>query len=201
MYQMYAFTRDKHGDHGLFNSEVGLWWRDADFDPPHTTPAGKSDYWSRGNGWVMMALARTLDVLPKDASHRDEYLRNFRQMAAALVPLQRPDGFWNVSLEDSTDFGGPETSGTAMFTYGMAWGINHGVLKRGAYLPAVTRAWNTLSTGALHPDGFLGYVQGTGKQPSDGQPVGYDHRPDFDDFALGAFLLAGSEVYILAPRR
>ena len=122
-------------------------------------------------------------------------------MAAALVPLQRPDGFWNVSLEDSTDFGGPETSGTAMFTYGMAWGINHGVLKRGTYLPVVTRAWHALSSKALHPDGFLGYVQGTGKQPSDGQPGGYDHRPDFDDFALGAFLLAGSEVYILAPRR
>ncbi len=199
MYQMYAFTRDRHGDHGLFNPRDGLWWRDADFDPPHTTPAGKMDYWSRGNGWVLMAFARVLDVLPAAAPHRNEYLRDFRQMAAALVPLQRPDGFWNVSLMDSTNFGGPETSGTAMFTYGMAWGINHGVLDAKTYGPVVARAWTALSTKALHPDGFLGYVQGTGKQPSEGQPVTYDHRPDFDDYALGALLLAGGEVYRLTP--
>ena len=52
---------------------------------------------------------------------------------------------------------------------------------------------------ALHPDGFLGYVQGTGKQPSDGQPLSYNKAPNFEDFGLGAFLLAGSEVYHLAP--
>ena len=26
---------------------------------------------------------------------------------------------------------------------------------------------------AVHPNGFLGYVQGTGKEPKDGQPVTY----------------------------
>ena len=49
----------------------------------------------------------------------------------------------------------------------------------------------------LHDDGMLGFVQGTGKQPSDSQPVTYDSEPDFDDFGLGCFLLAGSEVYQL----
>jgi hypothetical protein len=55
-------------------------------------------------------------------------------------------------------------------------------------------------------DGFLGYVQGTGKQPSEGrpvlngkpQPIGPDDKPDFDDFGLGCFLLAGSEVWRLS---
>jgi hypothetical protein len=51
---------------------------------------------------------------------------------------------------------------------------------------------------ALHDNGFLGWVQGTGKQPSDAQPLGYDVVPNFEDFGLGAFLLAGSEVYKLA---
>ena len=50
---------------------------------------------------------------------------------------------------------------------------------------------------AVHPDGFLGYVQGTGKEPKDGQPVTYDSKPDFDDFGTGCFLLAGSEIYKL----
>jgi len=42
-----------------------------------------------------------------------------------------------------------------------------------------------------------GLVQGTGKEPKDSQPVTYDSQPDFDDFGLGCFLLAGSEVYQL----
>jgi hypothetical protein len=53
-------------------------------------------------------------------------------------------------------------------------------------------------TDALHPNGFLGYVQSTAKQPSDGQPVTYDKAPNFEDYGLGAFLLAGSEIYRLA---
>ena len=50
---------------------------------------------------------------------------------------------------------------------------------------------------AVHPNGYLGYVQGTGKEPKDGQPVAYDSVPDFDDFGTGCFLLAGTEVYKL----
>jgi hypothetical protein len=46
----------------------------------------------------------------------------------------------------------------------------------------------------LHPTGFLGHVQGTGKEPKDGQPVTYDSMPDFEDYGLGAFLLAGCEI-------
>ena len=44
---------------------------------------------------------------------------------------------------------------------------------------------------------FLGWVQGTGKEPKDGQPVSYTSKPDFEDYGLGCFLLAGSEVYKL----
>jgi len=40
-------------------------------------------------------------------------------------------------------------------------------------------------------------VQETGKKPKDGQPVTYDKVPDFEDYGLGCFLLAGTEVYKL----
>ena len=50
---------------------------------------------------------------------------------------------------------------------------------------------------AVHPNGFLGYVQGTGKEPKDGQPVTYKSVPDFEDYGVGCFLLAGTEVYKL----
>lgn len=114
-------------------------------------------------------------------------------MAKALAPLQRKDGFWNASLHDSTNYGGKELSGTALFTYGMAWGVRKGILSSKTYKPIITKAWEGMAN-AVHPDGFLGYVQGTGKQPSDGQPVSYDKIPDFEDYGLGCFLLAGSEM-------
>jgi rhamnogalacturonyl hydrolase YesR len=197
MYDLYSFTKYKHGDKGLYNPEDHLWWRDADFDPPYKEPNGEDCYWSRGNGWVVAALVRTLEMLPKTDPHYNEYLQDYKDMLQALVPIQRADGFWNVSLHDSTNFGGKELTGTAMFAYGMAWGINNGLIDKSTYLPVLTKAWNAMVKDCVHQDGFLGYVQGTGKEPKDGQPVTYTSKPDFEDYGLGCFLLAGTEVYKL----
>jgi len=195
-YQMYLFTRNQHGPGGLYNPKDGLWWRDADFCPPYAEPNGEDCYWSRGNGWVYAALARYMEIAPADEKYRAQYLKDFRSMSKALLACQREDGYWNVSLHDPDHFGGKETSGTALFVFGMAWGIRQGILPAKTYLPAVLKGWKALEE-AVHPNGFLGYVQGTGKEPKDGQPVGYDQAPDFDDYGLGCFLLAGSEMYKL----
>ncbi len=197
MYDMFMFTKTRQGDQGLYNNKDHLWWRDKDFDPPHTSPDGEDTYWSRGNGWVFAALARVLDVMPADAPHRNEYITTFKNMAEALIAVQRKDGFWNVSLHDSTEYGGKETSGTALFTFSLAWGVNNGLLTDSIYKNAAIKGWEGMVNDALHENGFLGYVQGTGKQPSDGQPVTYDKAPNFEDYGLGAFLLAGSEIYKL----
>ena len=50
-------------------------------------------------------------------------------------------------------------------------------------------------------NGFLGYEQGTGGQPSDGQPVTYTSVPTMMTTGSGLFLLAGSQVYQLSPSR
>lgn len=195
-WEMYSWTRDSLAG-GLFNEAEGLWWRDKDFVPPYKEPNGKNCYWSRGNGWVVAALVRVLNEIPADAPHRNEYIRDLEAMCDALVKCQRKDGFWNVSLLDESNYGGKELTGTALFVYGMAWGINNGILERGKYLPVVVKAWNAMVKDAVHDNGYLGYVQGTGKEPKDGQPVAYDSVPDFDDFGTGCFLLAGTEVYKL----
>ncbi|HEY5469163.1 MAG TPA: glycoside hydrolase family 88 protein [Bacteroidales bacterium] len=197
MHEMYLFTKLKHGTTGLYSTVDHLWWRDKDFVPPYKEPNGKSCYWSRGNGWVVAALVRSVEFLPKKSKYSKEYIATLKEMFEALVPLQRTDGFWNVSLMDPTNFGGKEVTGTALFVYGMAWGINQGIISKKTYLPVVQKAWNALVTESLHPDGFLGYVQGTGKEPKDSQPVTYDKVPNFEDFGLGCFLLAGSEMYKL----
>jgi len=195
MYEMYMFTRNEHGDNGLFNEDDGLWWRDADFDPPYTEPNGEDCYWSRGNGWVVAALVRVLNTIPENEKHHEQYMNDYLAMMEALVLIQCEDGFWNASLHDPTNYGGKELTGTSLFVYGMAWGINNGYLEREKYMPVITKAWNGLVNDCLHENGFLGYVQGTGKEPNAGQPVTYDKVPDFEDYGLGCFLLAGTEVY------
>ncbi len=195
MYEMYLFTKTLHGDKGLYNPVDHLWWRDKDFDPPYAEPNGKGCYWSRGNGWVTAALVRTLEFLPDNSPYRKEFITTYKEMVDALVACQREDGFWNVSLLDPSNFGGKELTGTSLFVYGITWGINNGILDRGKYLPVVQKAWKGLVEECVHPNGFLGYVQGTGKEPKESQPVGYDNVPNFEDFGLGCFLLAGTEIY------
>ena len=198
MYELYAFTKYNHGGNGLFDPKTNLWWRDKDFVfPAYKEPNGEGCYWSRGNGWVVAALVRTLQLLPKSDPHYKEYLTDYLNMCKALLPLQREDGFWNVSLKDPSHFGGKELTGTSLFTYGFAWGIIHGFLDKKTFMPAIVKAWNALVKDCVHPDGILGYVQGTGKEPKEAQPVTYDKIPDFEDFGLGCFLLAGSEMYKL----
>lgn len=197
MWDLYNYTRNRHGDKGMFNPKDGLWWRDQDFDPPYKEPNGEDCYWSRGNGWVYAALVRVLNEIPADETHRADYINDFLAMSKAIKECQRTDGFWNVSLHDANHFGGKETSGTALFIYGIAWGINNRLLDRNEYLPIVLNAWNALVKDAVHENGFVGYVQGTGKEPKDGQPVTYDNVPDFEDYGIGCFLLAGTEVYKL----
>ena len=194
MYEMYMDTKITQG---LYNKKDGLWWRDADFIPPYTEPNGEDCYWSRGNGWVVAALVRVMDILPESDPHYKEYLKTYKEMMKTVLPIQREDGFWNASLYDPNNYEGKEATGTSLFVYGMAWGVNNGILNAKKYMPAITKGWNAIVTESVHENGFLGYVQGTGKEPKDGQPVTYTSKPDFEDYGLGCFLLSGSEVYKL----
>ena len=79
-------------------------------------------------------------------------------MFKALVKVQRDDGYWNVSLHDPSNFGGKELTGTAMFTYAIAWGINNRMISKRKYFPVVLKAWDAMVNNSLHPNGFLGFV-------------------------------------------
>jgi unsaturated rhamnogalacturonyl hydrolase len=214
MWDLYHHTKYEHGGHGLYSDNADfaggyhsygdyLWWRDAAYDPPETSPNGDRVYWSRGNGWVVAAHVRTLEYLPETDPHYDEYLQTLLDMAASLKDRQLASGFWPVNLDDPahsttvhpnwTDT--PETSGTAFFTYAIAWGINNGYLDDATYRPVVAKAWNAMVSTAVHPNGKLGWVQGVGKEPESSQPVTYESTADF---GVGAFLLAGSEVVKMA---
>ena len=192
----YHWTRDECGG-GLFNLKNGFWWRDADFVPPFKEKDGNDCYWSRGNGWVYVALARVMEIIGKGDKYYKELEKDFILMSKVIASVQRDDGFWNVSLVSPETYGGKETTGTSLFLSGMSWGIRKGILQENIYRPIVDKAWIGVFTYSVHPNGFLGYIQGTGKAPSESQPVTYTRIPDFEDFGTGCFLLGALEYYKL----
>ena len=194
--QMYRWTRNECGG-GLFNTKDGLWWRDADYVPPYKEKDGKDCYWSRGNGWVYAAIVRCMNQLSPKSKEYKELKKDFLLMSKGLLSCQHEDGFWHASLVSDADYPTPEMTGTALFLYGMAWGIQQGLLKASTYRPACDKAWKALES-CIHNDGFLGWNQGTGKEPSAGQPVTFDSVPDFEDYGTGCFLLGASEYYKLS---
>ena len=193
--RMYIWSRDTLAG-GLLNKKEGLWWRDKDFVPPYKEKDGKNCYWSRGNGWVYAALVRSMELLPKDSKEYKLLKKDFLMMSKALLQCQHEDGFWHASLVSDADYPTPEMTGTGLFLYGFAWGIQHGLLKGKQYRPACDKAWKALKS-CLHDNGFLGWNQGTGKQPSDGQPVTFNSVPDFEDYGTGCYLLGLVEYYKL----
>ncbi len=195
MYDMYRWTKYNEGEIGLYNEDHHLWWRDSTFIDDRA-PNGKNVYWARGNGWVFAAHVRTIQELDKrqfSDPHRQEYVQTFKDMAAALSLLQQSSGFWSANLLDPSFPGGPETSGTAFFTYGLAWGVNYGLLDPSTYLPVIAKGWNAMASVAIDETDRLGYIQPVGIGPS--APTS---PSDNYDFGVGAFLMAASEVLKLA---
>ncbi len=191
----YEWTRNECGG-GLYNTSNGFWYRDKDYVPPYKEPDGKDCYWSRGDGWVYAALVRVMETIGKKDKYYNQLKKDFIKMSTAFASCQREDGLWNASLV-STNYEGKELTGSSLFLYGMSWGIRNGILKAKTYRPICDRAWQALRNDCVHADGFLGFTQGTGKEPSAGQPVTYTSVPDFEDYGLGCFLLGSTEYYKL----
>ncbi len=176
----------------MYDAETGFYYRDAKYVyPKHKSTNGGKDFWARGDGWVLAGLAKVLADLPKNDPHRADYVQKFKGLAEAVRTSQQPEGYWTRSLLDPAHAPGPETSGTAFFTYGLLWGINNGYLDAKTYLPTVRKSWKYLSTVALQPDGAVGYVQPIGEKAIPGQVV---NAASTTNFGVGAFLLAGCEL-------
>jgi rhamnogalacturonyl hydrolase YesR len=167
----------------LWSKDAGLMYRDDTL---------RKDFWARGNGWVIAGAARVLEYLPENDAHRADFVKLLQTMAASLKAAQGADGLWRASLLNPNQIPNPETSGTGFFTYGIAYGINHGFLDSASYLPVVQKGWAGLNT-HVDADGKLGYVQPVGAGPA-AAPA-----DSTVEYGVGAFLLAGSEAAKLLP--
>lgn len=172
----------------LWNKDESLFYRDKKFFKQQEAN-GKGVFWSRGNGWVFGGLAMMIPDMPAEWEGREFYISLFQTMASRLQELQREDGTWSAGLlGDLEEYQNIETSGSAFFAFGLAWGINNGILDRQIYEPTLLKAWNALE-GAVTEDGLFGYVQGIGAEPG----ASYENYSEL--YGVGAFLAAGTQMY------
>ncbi len=171
----------------LYDKDEHLFFRDSTYFKKKEAN-GQKIFWARGNGWVMAGLARTLQYLPMNHPDRPKFEQLFKDMAAKVLSCQQSDGLWRASLLDPASYPLKETSGSGFFTYALAWGVNQGLLDPATYNPAIEKAWTAI-VGCVDMDGKLTHVQ----------PVGADPKKFSEDstapYGVGAFLLAGSEIY------
>jgi unsaturated rhamnogalacturonyl hydrolase len=177
----------------LYDRDEHLYARDASYIG-RTEPNGRKIFWSRGEGWVMGGLARTIDYIPRDDPRRPFYIQQLRDMSAKIASLQDAQGLWHAGLLDPDTYPLPEISGSALFVYGMAYGVNRGFLDEATYRPVIEKAW----TGILkhvYADGRLGGIQQTGAEPAFYRPA------SSFNYGVGGFLLAASELKKMAEGR
>jgi len=184
-YRTYAMREFWATTDFLFDPAEHLFYRDSRFFD-RRDDHGRKLFWSRGNGWVLAGLARAIPLLPKDSADQRRMRALFVEMAARIKDLQKPDGFWSPSLL-APEGSPPESSGTAFYTYAIAWGIAAGLLDQKSYDLVVRRGWNAL-LGAIQPDGRLGWVQQVSDRPDKVEPQ------DTQFYGVGAFLLAATQV-------
>ena len=175
----------------MLDTETGLYFRDGKYVyPKHKTEAGLKDFWARGDGWVLAGLAKVLQDMPREYKHHQFFVDKYVRLAHAVAALQQKGGYWTRSMMDPAQAPGPETSGTAFFTYGMLWGVNNGYLSKKTFKPVINKAWRYLTKTAMQADGKIGYVQPIGEKAIPGQVVDANSQANF---GVGAFLLAACE--------
>lgn len=197
-----AYLSTATGDHKYLDAACKLWWkttaylydkeehlyyRDSRFFTQKEAN-GKKVFWSRGNGWVLAGLVRMLKNMPDDYPERTDFVKLYQEMARKIATLQDADGTWHAALLDPAAYPVKEASGTGFYCYALAYGINNGLLPYRQYRLIVEKAWSALK-GCVQENGKLGYVQQIGEKP---EKVSEN---DSEVYGVGAFLLAGSEVY------
>jgi unsaturated rhamnogalacturonyl hydrolase len=130
---------------GLFSH---AWWKMT--ASPYPRPPL---FWARGNAWVMAALPRILEALPEGHPEAGPIKAILARTAAALLPLQRDDGWWD-SLLASPGRNYRESSATALIASG--------------FLHCSRRAWLPGAYGEAGLKAYASLVEALG--PEDGGP-------------------------------
>ena len=159
-----------------------------------------ADYWSRGNGWGYVGLAELIQNLPAGSIHREKAIKLFKSHTDAILEYQCPNGLWKQILNE--EFAWYESSGTALFLYGIGVGIKCGILTDDKYIQVLKLGISALGSYCIRDDyktlsscpGCL--CPGTGKEKGTAKAYLVEKRPQDDEVhSFGCMILALTEAY------
>ena len=108
------------------------------------------DHWSRGNGWGYLALAELVEYLPQDCTHRPRAEKYFKELSSAVAGYQTPKGLWRQEMTEPLSW--EESSGSALFLYGLGIGLRTGLLSRDEYWDVFEKGLKGLLTYCINSD-------------------------------------------------
>lgn len=120
--------------------------------------------WGRGNGFAALGLALTLSELPITHPGYAHALQSYRQLMAALLPLQTRDGLWRNVIDHPGAYA--EFSATAMIGFALQHGLTNGWIKGPAYRRAVERAWVAIDSRTSSSGSFIDVCESTARMSS-----------------------------------
>lgn len=161
-------------------------------------------FWCRAMGWYVMALADTLEVLPKNHKDRSILINILKNCIQALLKVQDKDSHtWYQILDEPNRKGNYlEASGSSMITYALLKGVKNGYLDPALKETAIAAYKGLVNEFILETkDGLINlnkicYVAGVGgKDNRDGSFAYYISEPivSNEPKGLGPFLLAAAQ--------
>jgi unsaturated rhamnogalacturonyl hydrolase len=109
--------------------------------------------WGRGNGWALLGMADTLELLPKEHPGYQAALQDFQSLSQAIVATQDPSGFWKTLLAEQEIY--LESSTAAFFGAAFLKGMRLNLLGV-EYTEPAERAWRAMLSRIAADGSFFG---------------------------------------------
>lgn len=120
-------------------------------------------HWSRANGWMLMAQADLLTMLPENHPKKAELIENFNRQVIGVLQYQGKNGLWYQLLDKSDSY--EEITGTAMFVFGIARGVRMGWINKD-YIYAAEQGLKGMMSKMTNEGDVTAICVGTGIMPS-----------------------------------
>ena len=167
----------------LQDPETGLFYHN--YDDARGQP--NSVFWGRGNGWAILGLVYTLELLPQDRAGYATILNSLERMAESARAWQDGEtGLWHTVVDHPETY--LEGSVSLMFADAFMRAGRLGLLPAG-YAEAGETAWSALWQ-QVEPDGLVRNI--SQRTPPREDPAAYNLPP------LGGHYPWGQGPYMLA---
>jgi rhamnogalacturonyl hydrolase YesR len=146
------------------------------------------DFWARGNGWVLMSIADTMEFLDRQHPSWKALKQIAEKLMRGVTATPDRDGLWRTVLDDLDAY--QESSASAMFVYGSLKLVRLGALPK-SNIKVAKKAWVAINKSYVIDGAVTGVSSGT-------SPLGGGHYRErargTQTWGTGAYLMAGSEI-------